>query len=117
MRCFGEEHGESGGACRGKADAVKTVGNVHFDNVHGTMSGVGMTDGGQQARESSTELHGFWWSLPDGVRINARERQVHNQPWPPVALRHDPERGKPKVGERGGQTEREYRPETFFHKI
>jgi hypothetical protein len=31
----------------GKADAVKTVGNVHLDDVNWTVRGVGMTNGSQ----------------------------------------------------------------------
>jgi hypothetical protein len=73
-----------------EAHAVKTVGDVHLDHVDGTILGVGMADGSEEAVQGAAELHRLGWRLSDSVIVDTIERQVNDKAGSSFTLRHDP---------------------------
>ncbi len=56
MECW-NGHGKLGDVVDVEPDAIEAIGNVHFDELHRSMVGVGVHNGLEDPLESFAELH------------------------------------------------------------
>jgi hypothetical protein len=79
-------------------NTIETVGNVHFDQVHGSMTAISIDDGTQNALQGAAELHGLRGGQTHRGRIYTRPGVVDNGAGAAVALWDDANRADAQVG-------------------
>jgi hypothetical protein len=112
-----KKHSKARGLIWREADPIKPVGNINFEEMYGTVRGVGVTDGSEDPVECTSELHGLGWRMRDGVGIDAIETEIHNEARAALTLGHDAQRGEPQGLELLHQTVGKDGPEPFFNEI
>ena len=74
-----------------ETEAVETIRQICFGDVHGSITWISMTDLVKDPFKGSTELHGLLRgvlrSKGEGIRVHTVERQIHDDAGSPVALR------------------------------
>ena len=77
---------------------VKAIAKVDFDEVDGTMPGVGKEDFAKDAIEGMSKLHHLNCHKRQRVHVDSPPPVVAYPPWPLLVLRDYPGQGKPQVG-------------------
>jgi hypothetical protein len=73
-------------------DAVEPIHYVDLSQMHWTIARIGVNQSSETTLQGPAKLHGFVRFPGKGVTVHTLEDVVDNQPWAPVALRHDAER-------------------------
>jgi hypothetical protein len=79
--------------CSLDPDAVEPIRHVDLSQMHWTIARIGVYQSSETMFQGPAKLHGFARFPGKGVVVQTLEGVlVDNQPWAPVALRHDAER-------------------------
>ena len=78
-------------------DAVEPVGHVDFGHLDGSVPGVGVDHGAEDALKRPAELHGVAGRSSRSFCVHPRERVVHDESWAVVSLRDDAQWGHSQI--------------------